>query len=171
MTAERPRFSTPYHRNIDVFQLTPNQLAVLKLRATGLQYSRIAELLDTTTATVSKYFPIIHDKLGAKSGLDAVLKGIARGLISLEESIAGHEVPDPDLSQLTVPEKRAMVLYIRSRGTLTHAEMGNSLGYPEGKIDLILSSVRRKFGVQDRDMISAVLLCKAALERNDPRTS
>lgn len=68
-----------------VDQLSPRELEVLGLAAKGMRNKAIAEKLSISYHTVEGHFNIIFSKLGVSSRTEAVIQGLARHLISMEE--------------------------------------------------------------------------------------
>ena len=65
--------------------LTGRELEILRLAAQGLSNARIAERLYVSVRTVQVHLTHIFNKLGVGSRTEAVIVGLRRGLISLED--------------------------------------------------------------------------------------
>lgn len=66
-------------------QLSPREIEVLKLGAQGLSNSDIAERLSVSERTVQSYFTGIFTKLSVGSRLEAVLKALKEGWLTLDD--------------------------------------------------------------------------------------
>jgi len=64
-------------------QLTPRELAVLRLLAFGMTNKEIAERLDITDGTVKVHLTNLFQKLNASTRTEAVATAIRRGLVRL----------------------------------------------------------------------------------------
>ena len=80
-TSPEPRFAAE-RRAVDR-RLTEREVSVLRLAAAGLSNRRIAETLFLSEHTVLGYLKSVSAKLGVHSKLQAVVRGISEGLISL----------------------------------------------------------------------------------------
>lgn len=65
------------------FKLSQRELDVLKLMALGWKTSQIADQLNISQHTVRNHIRNLRQKLGASTKLDAVVKGLRLGLISM----------------------------------------------------------------------------------------
>ncbi len=66
-------------------QLSPREVEVLKLGTQGLSNNAIAERLFVSERTVQSFFTSIFTKLGVGSRLEAVLKALKEGWITLDD--------------------------------------------------------------------------------------
>ena len=66
-------------------QLSSRELEILKLSAQGLNNREIAERLFISERTVQSYFTNLFDKLGVGSRLEAVLKALKEGWLTLDD--------------------------------------------------------------------------------------
>ena len=66
--------------------LSQRELEVLRLMALGWDTPRIATRLAISRHTVRNHIRNLRNKLGASTKLDAVLKGISLGILSVERS-------------------------------------------------------------------------------------
>lgn len=73
------------HRK-DQKHLTPREMQVLKLLATGNSNKEICEKLKLSMPTAKFHVVNIRDKLGAVDRTDAVMKALRRGLLRLDET-------------------------------------------------------------------------------------
>lgn len=71
------------HENRDISALTPRELDVLRLAASGSTNAQIADLLFVSEATVKTHLNRTYDKLGVRSRTAAIAAARARG--ALEE--------------------------------------------------------------------------------------
>jgi DNA-binding NarL/FixJ family response regulator len=65
--------------------LTERERDILRLAACGMSNSRIAEQLDVSIRTVQAHLTHIFDKLGVGSRTEAVIAGLRRGVLRLED--------------------------------------------------------------------------------------
>ena len=65
--------------------LTERERDILRLAACGMSNSRIAEQLDVSIRTVQAHLTHIFDKLGVGSRTEAVIVGLRRGVLRLED--------------------------------------------------------------------------------------
>ena len=65
--------------------LTKRERDILRLAACGMSNSRIAEHLDVSIRTVQAHLTHIFDKLGVGSRTEAVIAGLRRGVLRLED--------------------------------------------------------------------------------------
>lgn len=65
--------------------LNPREVELLKLGAQALSNKEIAERLSLSERTVQSYFSIVFDKLGVGSRLEAVLKALKEGWLTLDD--------------------------------------------------------------------------------------
>ncbi len=72
-------------------ELTPRELDVLELLALGLSYQAVAQTLGVTANTVRTHVRALYAKLGVNSKTAAVITGVTRGLIGIEERAHGRE--------------------------------------------------------------------------------
>ncbi len=79
--AERQREQPPPEGEL----LTERERDVLRLAACGMSNSRIADHLSVSIRTVQAHLTHIFDKLGVGSRTQAVIAGLRRGLIDLED--------------------------------------------------------------------------------------
>ena len=70
--------------NNKAYRLTPQQLNVLKLMATGLQNKEIANCMDLSVSTVKQHISGIMLRLDANTRTAAVIKAQKLGLIDPE---------------------------------------------------------------------------------------
>lgn len=66
--------------------LTKQELRVLLLVAKGLKNKEISKLLYISISTTKTYLENIFHKLGVKNRIQAVIKGLYNGLISIEDA-------------------------------------------------------------------------------------
>jgi DNA-binding NarL/FixJ family response regulator len=78
----RPPNRTPLSRSEVAVELTQRELEVLRLLGHGLHAKDIAQTLGITLHTCRGYIKSMHNKLGVRTQLEAVIKGQAIGLIS-----------------------------------------------------------------------------------------
>ena len=69
-------------------QITERELEVLKLAARGLSNRDIARELDISMRTVQTHLSNVFNKLGVGSRTEAVMLGLRKGLITLEDTVA-----------------------------------------------------------------------------------
>lgn len=67
-------------------KLSPRELEVLKLAASGLANKQIAVKLDLNLRTVKGHFTDIFSKLGVNSRTEAVMTGLREGYISMDDA-------------------------------------------------------------------------------------
>jgi len=65
-------------------QITPREMAVLRLLAAGKANRAIGRVLSISEATVKIHLTHLFEKLGATSRIDAVAKAVQRGLVRFE---------------------------------------------------------------------------------------
>jgi DNA-binding NarL/FixJ family response regulator len=65
--------------------LTERERHILRLAACGMSNSRIADQLDVSIRTVQAHLTHIFDKLGVGSRTEAVIAGLRRGVLRLED--------------------------------------------------------------------------------------
>lgn len=68
--------------------LTERELEVLQLAARGLKNQEIAQELSLSTRTVQTHLSNIFSKMGVGSRTEAVLEGLRRGWITLQDTLA-----------------------------------------------------------------------------------
>lgn len=73
-------------KNKNDFGLSPRELEVLSLMASGLTVYAISFSLGISTYTVRNHIQSIYNKLGVNDRVNAVLKAIKYGLIEMEKS-------------------------------------------------------------------------------------
>ncbi|MEU4511293.1 Transcriptional regulatory protein DegU [Nonomuraea coxensis DSM 45129] len=78
--ARRDNVTPTLHRNLS--QLTPRELDVLRLLATGLSNAELADQLTLSVATVKTHVARILSKLGLRDRVQAVVVAYETGLIS-----------------------------------------------------------------------------------------
>ena len=83
------RFSTTSTSSAPLDTLSPRELEVLRIAATGRTNKEIARDLDISPRTVQVHLANIFSKLGVGSRTEAVLIGIKRGWVSLGDTQPG----------------------------------------------------------------------------------
>ena len=83
------RFSTTSTSSSPLDTLSPRELEVLRIAATGRTNKEIARDLDISPRTVQVHLANIFSKLGVGSRTEAVLIGIKRGWVSLGDTQPG----------------------------------------------------------------------------------
>lgn len=83
------RFSTTSTVSAPLDTLSPRELEVLRIAATGRTNKEIARDLDISPRTVQVHLANIFSKLGVGSRTEAVLIGIKRGWVSLNDTQPG----------------------------------------------------------------------------------
>jgi len=84
------RFVSPEPEQIDediLDQLSERELQVLKLAARGMTNQEIAEELVLSIRTIQSHLSNIFSKLGVGSRIEAVLQGLRKGWLSLEDML------------------------------------------------------------------------------------
>ena len=66
-------------------KLTARELSVLKLTASGLSNKEIAQVLELSPRTVKGYLAEVFSKLGVASRTQAIIKGLQKGLFSVDD--------------------------------------------------------------------------------------
>jgi DNA-binding CsgD family transcriptional regulator len=92
--------------------LTPRELEVLSLAATGLQVHEIARHLFVSRETVKSHLARGYAKLGARNRADAVARALQAGLI---EVVPGEGHPSSPPATGVAPEGRDVARETRSR--------------------------------------------------------
>ena len=92
--------------------LTPRELEVLSLAATGLQVHEIARHLFVSRETVKSHLARGYAKLGARNRADAVARALQAGLIEL---VPGEGHPSSPPANGVAPEGGDVAREIRSR--------------------------------------------------------
>jgi NarL family two-component system response regulator LiaR len=67
-------------------QITERELEVLRLAAKGLSNRDIARQLDISVRTVQTHLSNVFNKMGVGSRTEAVMLGLRKGLITLEDT-------------------------------------------------------------------------------------
>lgn len=84
------RFVSPEPERVDedvLDQLSERELQVLKLAARGMSNQEIADELVLSIRTVQSHLSNIFSKLGVGSRIEAVLQGLRKGWLSLEDML------------------------------------------------------------------------------------
>jgi len=80
------RLKSPHPGETQAFELlSAREMEVLKLAATGISNKEIAEQLFLSPRTVQVHLGNIFNKLGVASRTEAILYGLRRGLLTLED--------------------------------------------------------------------------------------
>jgi DNA-binding NarL/FixJ family response regulator len=76
-------------------ELSPKQLAALRLLAQGLERRQIAEQMGIGEETAKTHLAQVRRKLGARTSAQAVAIGLINSLFDYEEGDAGEAPPEP----------------------------------------------------------------------------
>ncbi len=96
-------------------RLTPRENEVLRLASAGLSNRQIADALSLSDHTVLGYLKHVFTKLGVHSKLQAVMAGIAEGLIPMPTLVLSDDAADADDEDLASRETQSVVAWEQGR--------------------------------------------------------
>ena len=136
--------------------ITPREIAILKLCQQGRTNEEIAEITGLGSGTVRNYLSRVYSKLGARNRVEAIQLAIASGILQpiepkreIIDQIKESMVPTAVATYLALTPRELEILHLMHHG-LQNREIAEQLEISDGTTRNYTSSIYDKLGVRNR---------------------
>lgn len=165
------KLSRGLEAGVDADALTQRQKLVLRLSAKGLSNNEIGLQLNISNRTAEVHKGTVFKKLGVHNRADMILKGIGKGLISIEDCVdekvesALNRVLNSTNINLTSKERETLEKMIELQ-TISHQTVGSAMGIHSATINTHVYNLMKRLNLHAIDRALVLYMLQQKMQAN-----